>query len=183
MSELWTRLLTIWANFSQRERMLIGSALGLTAIAILIVGIVQPLLSLGSNLEMRAEAAEQQLQAMTRLRREYDVVHASLTQVEARIDANREKRNLLTLLEALAKESSVKIDSMEERKAQDNDKFKETKVEVRLKRVSLQDTVSFLHAIESSDRLLTVKTLKIRNRPDRSQLLDVNFNVSTFDPL
>jgi len=183
MSELWTRFLAAWANFSSRERILISSALGLTLVALLIVGVIQPLISLGSSLQTRAETAEQQLQAMTRLRREYDVVHASLTQVEERIAANQEKRNLLTLLEALAKESGVKIDSMEERKAQDDDKFKETKVEVKLKRVSLNDTVSFLHAIESSDRLLTVKTLKIRNRPDRSNLLDVNFNVSTFDPL
>ena len=120
---------------------------------------------------------------MTRLRREYDVVDKSLSEVEERIRTNQEKRNLLTLLESLAKSSSVKIDSMEERKAQDDEKFKETRVEVRPKRVTLADTVSYLHAIEASNRLLTVKSLKIRNRTDRSKLLDVNFNVSTFDAL
>jgi hypothetical protein len=41
--------------------------------------------------------------------------------------------------------------------------------------------VSYLTAIESSDQLLTVKSLRIKKRSDRSNLLDVTFNVSTFD--
>ncbi len=70
-----------------------------------------------------------------------------------------------------------------ERKAQDDEKFKETRVEVRLKSVSLRDTISYLHAIEASNQLLTVKSLRIKDRPDKSSLLDVTFNVSTFDAL
>ena len=59
----------------------------------------------------------------------------------------------------------------------------ETRVEVRLKKVTLEAAVSYLHAIESSDQLLTVKSLKMKNRTARSNLLDVTFNVSTFENL
>ena len=110
-------------------------------------------------------------------------MNTSLSKVEERILSNYEKRNLLTLLESLAAASSVQVNSMEERKAQDDEKYKETRVEVRLKSVSLKDTVSYLTAIESSDQLLTVKSLRIKKRSDRSNLLDVTFNVSTFDIL
>lgn len=120
---------------------------------------------------------------MIRLRREYDAIHTGLAGVEAQILANQQKHNLLTLLESLAAKSSVRVSSMEERKSQEDSKFKETRVEVQLQKVTLADTVSYLHAIEGLDRLLTVKSLRIKNRPDRSQLLDVTFNVSTFDPL
>ena len=183
MNELFSRLTAIWDNLSGRERVLVSVAGAGLGVAFLVLGIIQPMIQMAERLEIRRESAEQQLQALIRLRREYDVVNASLSTVEARINANQEQRNLLTLLEALAKESSVTINSMQERKAQDDAKFKETKVEVRLKRVTLKDTVSFLHAIEASDRLLTVKSLHIKNRPDKSNLLDVKFNVSTFDPL
>ena len=183
MNELIARLTSAWSDLSPRERILTGVAGGLTVFAILFVGIVQPVVGLSSDIENRVEAAEQELLAMNRLRRQFDVVNASLVEVEERIRANHEKRNLLTLLESLAANSSVRVDSMEERKAQNDERFKETRVEVRLKSVSLRDTVSYLHAIESSDQLLTVKSLRIKNRTDKSNLLDVTFNVSTFDTL
>ena len=183
MNELMARLDSAWSALSPRERILCGVAGSLTVFAILFVGIIQPIVALADSIENRVVAAEQQLKVMNRLRRQYDVVNASLTKVEERIRANQEQRNLLTLLESLAASSSIRVDSMEERKAQDDSKFKETRFEVRLKNVSLRDTVSYLHAIEMSDQLLTVKSLRIKNRPDKSNLLDVTFNVSTFDSL
>ncbi len=183
MNELLARLGGAWNSLSPRERILCGTAGGLIVFAVLFVGILQPIMTLADSIENRAEAAEQQLRVMNRLRRQYDVVNASLTKVEERIRANHEQRNLLTLLESLAASASIRVDSMEERKAQDDTKFKETRVEVRLKSVSLRDTITYLHAIESSDQLLTVKSLRIKNRPDKSSLLDVTFNVSTFDTL
>lgn len=183
MNEFLMRLNGFWDDLSSRERVLVGSAGAALLVSLVVVGVIQPIFSVASGIEARAETAEQQLEAMNRLRREYDVVNASLSIVEAQIRANPQKRNLLTLLESLASGASVKINSMEERKAQENDKFKETRVEVRLKKVTLEAAVSYLHAIESSDQLLTVKSLKMKNRTDRSNLLDVTFNVSTFETL
>lgn len=183
MNELLARLRVVWDNLSPREQMLCGVAGGFAVFAIVLLGIIQPILSLANSIENRVEAAEQQLVVMNRLRQQYDVVNASLTKVEERISANHEKRNLLTLLESLASSSSIRVDSMEERKAQVDDKFKETRVEVKLKKVSQRDTVTYLHAIESSDRLLTVKSLRVKKRTDTSNLLDVTFHVSTFDIL
>lgn len=183
MNDILTKLSESWAELSQREKILSGGAGGMLVFTILFIGVIQPLMGMSSNVEARVEAAEQELLAMNRIRRQYDIVNANLTRVEERIQANHEKRNLLTLLESLAAASSVRVDSMEERKAQDDEKYKETRVEVRLKSVSLKDTVSYLQAVEASDQLLTVKSLRIKNRSDSSDLLDVTFNVSTFDIL
>jgi Tfp pilus assembly protein PilO len=180
---LLSRITDAWHDLSGREQVLLGTAGGLMVFAILVVGIIRPIAGYAGQVGTRVEAAEQQLVAMKRLRSQYDVVNASLSKVEQRISSNVEKRQLLTLLATLASASSVKVDSMEERKAQDDAKYKETRVEVRLKSVTLRDTVSYLHAIESSDQLLTVKSLRIKNRSDSSDLLDVTFNVSTFDAL
>ncbi len=183
MNALLSRITAAWYDLSTREQILLGTAGGLTLFALLFLAIIQPIASYAGAVETRVETAEQNLVAMNRLRRQYDVVNASLSKVEERIRSSVEKRNLLTLLESLAASSSVKVDSMEERKAQDDAKYKETRVEVRLKSVTLKDTVSYLHAIESSNQLLTVKSLRIKNRSDSSDLLDVTFNVSTFDTI
>ena len=120
---------------------------------------------------------------MQRLRREHDEVTQRLASVEQRIRSSAQNRNILTLLESLAKRSGVKVESMEERQAQANDRYRETKVEVELKSVTLTQTVEYLSQIEQSKQLLSIKSLRVKTRPDKSALLDVTFSVSSFQPI
>ncbi len=184
MSELLGRLRAAWDDLQPRERVLLGSAGGLTVVMVAYFAIAQPLLALttaggGGGIE----AADQRLEAMKRVRREYDEVTSRLSGVEQRVQRKGQNRNILSLLDTLAASSAVKIDSMEQRQAANNDKYRETKVEVALKRVTLTDTVKYLHNIEDAKQLLSVKSLRVKTRADDPQLLDVTFAVSSFEPL
>ena len=72
---------------------------------------------------------------------------------------------------------------MEPQASPANDRYRETKVEVGLKQVSLPQTVRYLHEIEETRQVLSVKALRIRTRVDQPELLDVTFTVSSFEPL
>jgi hypothetical protein len=74
---------------------------------------------------------------------------------------------------------------MDQRQAANNDVYKETKVEVELKGVTLTQTVDYLHNIESSQQLLSVKSLRLKTRNEKvaPSLMDVTFAVSSFEPL
>ena len=63
-----------------------------------------------------------------------------------------------------------------------SDRYRETKVQVVLKSVTLSQTVNYLHRIESSEQLLSVKSLRLRTRAESPELLDVTFTVSSFEP-
>ena len=56
-------------------------------------------------------------------------------------------------------------------------------VRLRLREVSLPQTIRYLHEIEDSAQVLSVKALRIRQRPEKPELLDVTFTVSSFEPL
>lgn len=185
MSDLFSQLQTAWTNLSQREQVLVGSAAGLAAIAILWYAALAPLLGVASSAASGVTAAEEQLEAMKRLRREYDDVTQRLSHVEKRISAKGQNSNILTLLESLAATSGVKIESMNQRQSANNDVYRETKVEVELKKVTLTQTVDYLHNIESSQQLLSVKSLRLKTRNEKvaPSLMDVTFAVSSFEPL
>jgi hypothetical protein len=70
---------------------------------------------------------------------------------------------------------------MEPQSAQSNEAYRETKVEVTLKAVSLAQLANYLHRIESAAQLLSIKSLRMRTRPDKPELLDVSFTVSSFE--
>ena len=93
------------------------------------------------------------------------------------------EQNTLTLLESLGRDARVKIDSMEERKSPDHELYRETRVEVSLKKVTLTQVVSLLHSIESSARQFSVKGLRIKTRTDQEDTLEVGFTVSSFEAI
>ncbi|HEX9813630.1 MAG TPA: GspMb/PilO family protein, partial [Myxococcota bacterium] len=139
-------------------------------------------LGLRSDAQQRLTQAEQQLRTMSRLRGEFDDVNDRLTSVEQRIQTST-RGNLRTTLESLAQASKVKVESMEPQATPSNDRYRETKVEVELKEVTLQQAVSYLHQIESSEQVLSVKSLRMRTRKDKPSFLDVTFTVSSFEPI
>jgi type II secretory pathway component PulM len=182
MRSLWNRLVGFFNDRNGREQILIAIAAVLTIGIGFYQGIVQPFVGMRASAEQRLSTAEQQLEVMTRLRRDFDEVNTRLTSVEQRIQASG-RANLRTTLETLARASLVRVESMEPQATPSNDRYRETKVEVGLKEVTLGQAVSYLHQIESSDQVLSVKSLRMRQRKDQPETLDVTFTVSTFEPI
>lgn len=182
MRTLWNRLRAAFYDRSGRERILVAVAAALLVGFVFYQGIVQTFVGRRTNAEERLSAAEQELRVMTRLRREFDEVNTRLTLVEERIKKSGQA-NLRTTLETLARAALVKVESMEPQATPSNDRYRETKVEVGLKEVTLGQAVSYLHQIESSENLLSVKSLRMRQRKDQPETLDVTFTVSTFEPI
>jgi type II secretory pathway component PulM len=182
MKKLWSRLRSAFDDLSERERILVSIVGVLFVVLVFYFGVIQSSLGLRSDAQRRLTQTEQQLMVMSRLRREFDDVNERLTSVEQRIQSST-GGNLRTTLESLARASQVKVESMEPQATPSNDRYRETKVEVALKQVTLQQTVSYLYKIESSDEVLSVKTLRMRTRKDKPAFLDVTFTVSTFEPI
>jgi type II secretory pathway component PulM len=182
MKKLWLRLRTAFDDLSERERILVSIVGALFVMLVIYFGVIQVSLGLRSEAERRLSQAEQQLTAMSRLRGEFDDINERLTSVEQRIQVST-RGNLRTTLESLAQASMVRVESMEPQATPSNDRYRETKVEVELKEVTLEQAVGYLHQIESSEQVLSVKSLRMRTRKDKPSFLDVTFTVSSFEPI
>lgn len=176
------KLRQAFSDLAPRERALV-SAVGALVVAIVAwFGLVVPVMDVASRMSGGVDSAERELAVTRRLHAEYTEVAERLAGVEQRISKGR-GGSLRTQLEDLAAQASVKVDSMEPQTAPADERYKETKVEVTLKQVDLPRTVRYLHEIESTAELLSVKSLRMRTRPDKSGLLDVTFTVSSFESL
>jgi len=182
VKELWRRLTAAFGNLSGRERMLVSCALAGLSLAVLYAAVMLPVLGYGERVQQDRESQGQQLEAMRRLQQEFADVSQRLSSVEERIQKGS-RGNLRTSLESLARKSMVKIESMEPQASPANDQYRETKVEVGLKGVTLPQSVRYLHQIESAAQVHSIKSLRIRTRSDHSELLDVTFTVSSFERL
>ncbi len=179
--DLIERLRASFYNLSARERALVAGAGTSLIVALFYVGLVMPALAASNDAAQRIQTAEQQLQAIRRLRQEYDDVVHRLARVEGRIGKGT-RGNVRTTLENLAKQVDVTIESMEPQASPANEQYRETKVAVRLESVTLEQAVQLLHRIETHPaQVLSVKKLRFQNRSDKSQLLNLSFTVSSFE--
>jgi type II secretory pathway component PulM len=189
MSEIIGRIQVLWDGLAPRERVLVGAAGAALAFAILVLGVILPIRGAVESARDATRNAEQQLLQMQRMKREWDDLHGRLANVEMRIQNGGEGQNLLTLLESLAARAGVKPTSMEKRQSGESARYEETKVEVSLKNVTLQQAVNYLASIETASQPLSVKSLRIKRRTGvggpggAADLIDVTFSVSGFKPL
>jgi type II secretory pathway component PulM len=180
--------IAVWiGGLAPRERLLLGAAAAAAVVALVWLGLVMPLLGAVQDSAARVETAERNLEVARRVQGELGALQANLASVEQRIRQGP-RGNLFTTLEQLAAQSAVKVESMEPQAAPASDAYRETKVQVALKQVTLAQVVNFLHKIESAPQPLSVKSLRVRTRSgtgggaEKVDLLDVTFTVSSFEP-
>jgi type II secretory pathway component PulM len=169
-------------GLSRNERVLVSVAGGLAALVLLWLAVVMPLVGSARRVAANAAAAEQQVEAVRALRTRFDEVSGRLAAVEARIQ-DGPSGEIFTALEQMAAQSAVKIDSMEPRTSPASEEYRETKVQVVLKGVSLAQVVALLSRIDQAAQMLSIKSLRIRTRADKQDLLDVTFTVSSFEAI
>lgn len=179
--------IAVWiGGLAPRERLLLGAAGALLVVAVVYLALVQPLVGAVTNAGLRVETAERNLEVARRVQGELAALQGNLASVEQRIRQGPQG-NLFTTLEQLAAQSAVKVESMEPQASPASDVYRETKVQVALKQVTLAQLVNFLHKIESAPQPLSVKSLRVRTRSEqksgaKADLLDVTFTVSSFEP-
>ena len=181
MNGLLDRLRTALTSLAPRERLLLAGAGSVLLLTILWLGVALPAIASVRDAEERVAAAERDLASARRLQGDLAEIQGRLGAVEKRIREGP-AGNIFTTLEDLAQKSAVKVESMEPQAAPAQDHYKETKVQVVLKQVTLAQTVAFLHGVESAPQLLSVKSLRIRTRAEQKEdLLDVTFTASSFE--
>lgn len=177
----WLARFRAWFDgLARREKALVAAAGAMTALVLLWALAVRPLIAARASAIARAEAAEEQADAVRELRQRYDEVAGRLAGVELRIQSGPQA-NLFATLESLAQQSAVKVDAMEPRTAPASEPYRETKVQITLENATLPQVVAYLHKIESAPQLLSVKSLRVRTRSDMPELLEVTFTVSSFE--
>jgi type II secretory pathway component PulM len=177
----WLNRLRAWfEGLARREKMLVACAGAAVALALLFALVVRPLLDARTAAAERAETARQQYETVRQVRVRFDEVSGRLASVEQKI-ATGPQGNLLATLQDLAQRSAVKLDSIEPRTSPSAPPYRETKLQVTLANASLPQVVRFLYEIEAAPQVMSVKSLRLRMRPDQPGMLEVTFTVSSFE--
>lgn len=174
-------LYSAYFGMSPREQTI---ALVVAAVVLVLIVILPVTVASGriSKLERDLDDGKKQFKDIMHEIDTYNQRKGELAQIQQTMAGGFDS-SLTTTIETLAETNGIKdkIDSVKEKAAAPSDMFDEVSVDVKLKKVNLEQVVNFLFAIEHHpEKMLRLKQLSIKPRYDNKQELDTSFTVSTY---
>lgn len=168
-----------WERLSDRERRLVGG-LGLAVFAVAVLGVGLSIANGLGDLEDENADMRQALRDIDSQRDAYQHAKSKNAQLEVRIGHGQVQ--LQGYLEQAAKDAGVEIAETSERQpAAAGKKYTERAVDLRLRKVGIDQLAKFLRKIETGPNLVIVTALDVRTRDDKHEDLEVEMTVSTYE--
>lgn len=171
-------------RLSDREKLVVGIGGACLAVLAFWLGVWEPT---RAHLELqtrRVQAKRGEYREVQELGRRFENLRTRIEGIEAHLRRSRDF-SILSYLEGLARRLQVqdRIVQMRPRPGEVSRYYRENSVEIRMERVRLPELVRYLYEVENSPELLRIKQIQVRPRFDDSDLLDVRFQVSSYEPL
>jgi len=174
-------LYNIYFGMTPREQTmaLVAAAVVLVLVVVLPVWIASSRIG---RLEQDVGQNKRQFRDVVRAIESYNRRKAELTGLQQSM-ASGYDASPSTTIEAIAERNGIKdqIDSLKGKAAAPSEIFEESAVDVRLKRVKLDQLIAFLTSVENDpEKMLRIKAIDIKPRFDNKQDLDVSLTISTY---
>lgn len=175
-------LKTYYARLSERERYIV-LGVGAAVILFIMISIYGFFAASASRMGKTIEKSKEHLKELSELKTSYIDAERQIRRLEQTIRRTNPNFRLPTELEKIALKHGVSIDSLKDRAGPPNDLYQETQVLVSVRQVTLLTLINFLFEIENSRQLLRITSLQVKPGFQEPTKLNVNFIVSTFQPV
>ena len=151
-------------NLNKREKYAVYAASGLIAFFILIQVIISPIINKKERLTRTLQAKTKILEEMRILQSEYGIIGEKARLSKKRFEARKKDFTLFSFLDRLADKSGIKnhITYMKpSTSAREKSGYKVSKVEMKLQSITLKQLTSYLHGVETSKNIVSIKRISI----------------------
>ena len=151
-------------NLNKHQKYAVYAASGLIALFILIQVIISPIISKRERLTRTLQAKTKTLEEMRILQSEYSIIKEKALTYKKRFEARNKDFTLFSFLDRLADKSGIKnhITYMKpSTSARGKSGYKVSKVEMKLQSITLKQLTSYLHGVETSKNIVSIKRISI----------------------
>ncbi|MEJ2033065.1 MAG: type II secretion system protein GspM [Deltaproteobacteria bacterium] len=167
-------------RISLREKVFLLAGIAFILLFLLWIGVIAPYRQGIEMADSHIASRSRQLEEIRQLQQEYLHLQKSMAAAERKLAQS--DFSIFPFIEEVTTRTGVRdnLVSMRPQAAQMQGEFREDSVEIKLEKIHLDQLVKLLHAIESSNLFLNMKSLRIRSRFDNRTLLDTDLTISSF---
>jgi general secretion pathway protein M len=143
---------------------------------------VSPLLQARQQTQKALIQKKEDIKKIRQLQEEYRQLQNQAVNIQNRLQKRSPSFTLFSFIEERATKAKVKqqINSMTPSTSEGEGPLQESRVDLKLEKISLQQLVDFLQQIESTDDVVTIKRISIQENSKEEGLLDVVMQIITF---
>jgi len=171
-------------NLNKREKYAVYAASGLIAVFILIQVIISPVINKRERLTRTLQAKTKILEEMRTLQSEYAIIREKARLSKKRFEARNKGFTLFSFLDRLADKSGIKnhITYMKPTtSAREKSGYKVSKVEMKLQSITLKQLTSYLHGVETSKNIVSIKRISIVKTGIKEGYVNVVLQIETVE--
>ncbi len=143
---------------------------------------VSPLLQARQQTQKVLIQKKEDIQKIRQLQAEYRQLQNQAVNIQNRLQKRSSSFTLFSFIEERATKANVKqlINSMTPSTSEGEGPLQESRVDLKLEKISLQQLVDFLQQVESIDDVVMIKRISIQENSKEEGLLDVVMKIITF---
>jgi len=172
------------AKLNKRQKYIVFGAGALLVLFIVVQLIVRPLFARNDRLQKQLRARTVSLSELQKMRAEYENLQAATLSSSARFDQREKDFTLYKFLNRLAGETGIKenIKSMKPTTTEQKDsRYKISRVDMRLESITPAQLTDYLHRVETSANMVSIKKMSVTKKEDNEGLLTAILQVETLE--
>ena len=178
------KILSRLKKLNKREKYIIYGAFSVVGLLIIVEFIVTPFFEREDRLQATLHDKIANLEEMQHWRSEYEALTKNTQVSETRFARRQKGFRLFSFLDQLAGQAGIKdqISYMKPSKInQKNSAYRISRVEMKLNAITLEQLVTYLHGVETSENMVDIKKLSITKKDQKAGLISVVMQVETLE--
>ena len=171
-------------NLNKREKIGVAAAAAAIAIFVVLQFLVFPLFEKNDQLSRALAARQEDLEKMRLLQSEYRQTARDANQAQQFLNRRERGFTLFSFLETLAGRTNVKSHIAYMRPTtvpQKDSPYRLSMVEMKLQDITMAQLLAYLHGIETSQDMISIKRLSISKGEQQADLITTVFQVETLE--
>ena len=171
-------------KMNRREKYSVYAAAVIICLFVLIKFIVSPVIDKKERVTRAIQVKTKILEEMTALKSKYDAISYRVDLSKSRF-AKREKNfTLFSLTDSLAGKAAIKghiVYMKPSTSVAKNSNYKISSVEIKVQNITLQELISYLYMVETTDNNIFIKGLSISKSGGQENLINAVLKVETIE--
>ena len=171
-----------WQRMAKREKLMVGGLLvGVTCLLFYSL-VVSPLLDSRQHLQKSITNKREELQKIQELQKEYGVLQHTSGDIQERLKKRAQNFTLFAFIEQQATAAGIKqqINYLKPSEVESKGPLRESRVDMKLQRITLDDLVKFLSGVESYDKVVSVSRISIQEFGKEQGYINAVLQIVTF---
>ncbi|MEN8199418.1 MAG: type II secretion system protein GspM [Thermodesulfobacteriota bacterium] len=171
-----------WQRMARQEKLMVSGLLGLVLLLLFFSLVVSPLLDSRKRLQGSLVKKEVELQKVRDLQEEYKTLQHTSGDIQQRLKKRQKSFTLFSFIEQQATVAGIKqqIDYLKPSEVESSGPLKESRVDMKLKKITLENLVKFLGGVESPENVVSISRISIQEHGKEEGYLNVVLQIVTF---